>query len=48
MCLPERVAVFGDCAVNPNPSAEELAEIAISSAESSAKFGIEPRCFLRN
>ncbi|RYG05232.1 MAG: phosphate acetyltransferase [Chitinophagaceae bacterium] len=43
MCLPERVAVFGDCAVNPNPSAEELAEIAISSAESSAKFGIEPR-----
>lgn len=43
MCLPERVAVFGDCAVNPNPTAEELAEIAISSADSSAKFGIEPR-----
>ncbi|RZM27730.1 MAG: phosphate acetyltransferase [Pedobacter sp.] len=43
MCLPERVAVFGDCAVNPNPSAEELAEIAISSAESSTRFGIEPR-----
>ncbi|WP_133554505.1 phosphate acetyltransferase [Pedobacter duraquae] len=43
MCLPERVAVFGDCAVNPNPSAEELAEIAISSAESSLRFGIEPR-----
>ncbi len=43
MCLPERVAVFGDCAVNPNPTATELAEIAISSAESSLRFGIEPR-----
>ncbi len=43
MCLPDRVAVFGDCAVNPNPTAGELAEIAISSADSSAKFGIEPR-----
>lgn len=43
MCLPERVAVFGDCAVNPNPTASELAEIAISSAESSIRFGIEPR-----
>jgi len=43
MCLPERVAIFGDCAVNPNPTAQQLAEIAISSAESSSKFGIEPR-----
>ena len=43
MCLPDRVSVFGDCAVNPNPTAEELAEIAISSAESSQRFGIEPR-----
>jgi phosphate acetyltransferase len=43
MCLPDRVSVFGDCAVNPNPTAAQLAEIAISSAESSARFGIEPR-----
>jgi len=43
MCLPDRVSVFGDCAVNPNPTAEHLAEIAISSAESSQRFGIEPR-----
>jgi phosphate acetyltransferase len=43
MCLPDRVSVFGDCAVNPNPTAEELAEIAISSADSSKRFGLEPR-----
>lgn len=43
MCLPERVAIFGDCAVNPNPTAQQLAEIAISSAETSQRFGIEPR-----
>ena len=43
MCLEDRVSVFGDCAINPNPSAEELAEIAISSAESSIAFGIEPK-----
>jgi len=43
MCLEDRVSVFGDCAVNPNPTAEQLAEIAISSAETSQRFGIEPR-----
>ncbi|HVS94695.1 MAG TPA: phosphate acetyltransferase [Mucilaginibacter sp.] len=43
MCLPDRVSVFGDCAVNPNPTADQLAEIAISSADSSKRFGIEPR-----
>ena len=43
MCLADRVAVFGDCAVNPNPTAEQLAEIAISSADNSSRFGIEPR-----
>ena len=43
MCLPDRVTVFGDCAINPNPSAEQLAEIAISSADTSTAFGIESR-----
>ena len=43
MCLEDRVCVFGDCAVNPNPTAHQLAEIAISSAETSKRFGIEPR-----
>jgi len=37
------VLVYGDCAVNPNPNAEQLADIAISSAETAAQFGVEPR-----
>ena len=43
MCLPDRVLVYGDCAVNPNPDAEQLADIAITSAGTAAAFGIEPR-----
>ncbi|MBK6605226.1 MAG: phosphate acetyltransferase [Leptospiraceae bacterium] len=43
MCLPDKVLVYGDCAVNPNPTAAELAEIAISSAQTARQFGIEPR-----
>lgn len=43
MCLEDRISVFGDCAINPNPTAAELAQIAISSAESSQAFGIEPK-----
>jgi phosphate acetyltransferase len=42
MCLEDRVLVYGDCAVNPNPTAEQLAEIAISSADTARAFGIEP------
>lgn len=43
MLLPDQVLVYGDCAVNPDPNAEQLAEIAIQSAESAKSFGIEPR-----
>lgn len=43
MCLPDRVSAFADCAINPNPNAEELAEIAIASADSAKKFGIKPK-----
>ncbi len=43
MCMDTRVLVYGDCAVNPDPNAAQLAEIAISSADTAAMFGIEPR-----
>ena len=42
MLLPQQVVVYSDCAINPDPDAEELADIAIQSAESAAAFGIEP------
>lgn len=43
MCLEDQVLVYGDCAVNPDPTAEQLADIAVSSAATAAAFGIEPR-----
>jgi phosphate acetyltransferase len=43
MCLPDRVLAYGDCAIIPNPTPEQLADIAISSARTAARFGIEPR-----
>jgi phosphate acetyltransferase len=43
MCLEDRVLVYGDCAVNPRPNAEELADIALASADTARLFGIEPR-----
>lgn len=43
MCLPEQVVVYGDCAVVPDPDAATLADIAIQSADSAARFGITPR-----
>jgi phosphate acetyltransferase len=43
MCLADRVLVYGDCAVNPDPNADQLAEIAISSAETAGIYGIQPR-----
>ncbi|WP_211282927.1 phosphate acetyltransferase [Pantoea rwandensis] len=43
MLLPEQVLVYGDCAINPDPNPEQLAEIAIQSADSAKAFGIDPR-----
>ncbi|HOV87773.1 MAG TPA: phosphate acetyltransferase [Syntrophobacteraceae bacterium] len=43
MCLPDRVLLYGDCAINPDPDAEQLAHIAVSSAMTAESFGIEPR-----
>lgn len=42
MCLEDRVLVYGDCAVNPNPTSEQLAEIAVKSAETARIFGVDP------
>lgn len=43
MCLADKVLVYGDCAVNPDPDAEQLADIAVQSAVTAARFGVEPR-----
>lgn len=43
MCLADRVLLYGDCAVNPNPNAAQLAEIAVSSARTARSFGFQPR-----
>ncbi|MEV4439489.1 phosphate acetyltransferase [Streptomyces sp. NPDC049577] len=43
MCLADRVLVYGDCAVNPDPNAEQLADIAIQAAATATQFGVEPR-----
>lgn len=43
MCLPDHVLVYGDCAINPDPSPEQLADIALSSAGTAARFGVQPR-----
>jgi len=43
MCLADRVWVFGDCAINPNPTAQQLAEIAIISAQTAKAFGVDPK-----
>ena len=43
MCLPDEVVIYGDCAINPQPDAEDLADIAIESAASARALGIEPR-----
>src|SRR5262249_45341969 len=43
MCLADRVLVYGDCAINPDPNPEQLADLAVSSAEPAANFGVEPQ-----
>lgn len=43
MCLPDEVVVYGDCAINPEPDAEQLADIATQSADSAQRFGLQPR-----
>ena len=46
MCLEDRVLVYGDCAVNPDPNADQLAEIALASAQTAQTFGIDPKVAL--
>jgi phosphate acetyltransferase len=48
MCLADRVLVYGDCAVNPDPDAEQLADIAVQSAATAAQFGVTPRIAWRS
>ncbi|GLS84231.1 phosphate acetyltransferase [Paraferrimonas haliotis] len=43
MLLPDRVLIYGDCAINPDPTSEQLADIAIQSADSAKAFGVEPK-----
>ncbi|MFB4421877.1 phosphate acetyltransferase [Streptomyces sp. QL37] len=43
MCLADKVLVYGDCAVNPDPDAEQLSDIAVQSAVTAARFGVDPR-----
>ncbi|WHM36525.1 phosphate acetyltransferase [Streptomyces sp. BPTC-684] len=43
MCLADKVLVYGDCAVNPDPNAEQLADIAVQAAATAAQFGVDPR-----
>ncbi|MFE7571032.1 phosphate acetyltransferase [Streptomyces sp. NPDC057539] len=43
MCLADKVLVYGDCAVNPDPDAAQLSDIAVQSAATAARFGVEPR-----
>jgi phosphate acetyltransferase len=43
MCLEDRVSIYGDCAINPNPNAKQLSEIAIAAADASVAFDIEPK-----
>jgi len=46
ICLEDRVLVYGDCAINPDPNSQQLAEIALSSADTAKAFGIEPKVAL--